>query len=152
MSLNCIIGSDHGGHELKKQLAEYFKGINFINITEVGSTGETCDYPDVAKIVCNEIISGKQTKGILLCGTGIGISIAANKFDGIRCALVYDVYTAKMAKMHNNANIIAIGGRTTNYEIAKEIIDTWLNSDFIGEHHILRLNKITKLEEENKIN
>lgn len=97
-------------------------------------------------VCCDQTFLMSQEKAILMCGSGIGISIAANKIDGIRCALCHDHYTAKMSRMHNNANVIALGGRTTGPEVAKEIVETFLEEDFMGQHHTNRLQKITELE------
>ena len=99
-------------------------------------------YPDVAKIVCNQVLSKQADFGIVVCGTGIGISIACNKVEGIRCALCHDHYTAKMAREHNNANVLALGGRTTGEEVAKDITDTFLKTEFAGAHHIKRIEKL----------
>eukprot|EP01126_Amoeba_proteus_P040751 TRINITY_DN4364_c0_g1_i11.p1 TRINITY_DN4364_c0_g1~~TRINITY_DN4364_c0_g1_i11.p1 ORF type:complete len:110 (-),score=17.60 TRINITY_DN4364_c0_g1_i11:313-642(-) len=105
-----------------------------------------CDYPDVAKTLCSRIANGEFERGILLCGTGIGISISANKIPGIRCALCHDHYTAMMSRQHNDANVLALGGRTTGEEVAKEIVDTFLGTEFLGMRHATRVHKISQLE------
>lgn len=145
--MKIIIGSDHGGFELKEIIREYIlkKGIE---VQDVGVfSTESVDYPDYAKKVGDAVVSGEVDYGILVCGTGIGMSIAANKIRGIRCALCNDVYTAKMAKGHNDANVLAIGGRVVGKGLALMIIDTFFNSNFEGGRHGARLEKIKNIEE-----
>lgn len=147
--MKITIGSDHAATELKetvkKVLAEFDAEIN-----DVGTFGtERVDYPDIAEKVCADVTSGKSERGIVLCGTGIGISIAANKINGIRCALCGDVYSAKMSREHNNANVLAMGGRVIGSGLAGEIVRAWLTTDFAGERHERRINQITALEQKN---
>ena len=140
------IGSDHGGFELKNHVKKHLleRGIE---IKDFGVfTEDSVDYPDCAKPVCEAVVSGECERGILLCGTGIGISIAANKIDGIRAALCSDVFSAKMAKEHNNANIICLGGRVTGRELAFMIVDTFLDAEFLGGRHQQRIDKIHAIE------
>lgn len=140
------IGSDHGGFELKGHVIEHLheKGIE---VKDFGVHSESSvDYPDCAKPVCEAVLSGECERGILLCGTGIGISMAANKFRGIRAALCTNVFSAKMAKEHNNANIICLGGRVTGRELANMIVDTYLEADFQGGRHAERIAKIHAIE------
>jgi ribose 5-phosphate isomerase B len=140
------IGSDHGGFELKNHVIEHLKSKG-IEYKDYGTyTEESSDYPDVAKKVADAINSGECERGILICGTGIGISMAANKVDGIRAALCSDVFSAKMARQHNNANIICLGGRVTGRELAFMIIDTFLEEKFEGGRHQKRIDKIHALE------
>ncbi len=142
------IGSDHGGYELKEHVKKHLsdKGIE---VKDYGVfSEESVDYPDCAAPVCRAVQSGEAERGILLCGTGIGISIAANKFSGIRAALCSDVYSALMAKQHNNANILCLGGRVTGRELAFMIADTWLNAEFEGGRHAARVEKIHNIEKE----
>ncbi len=140
------IGSDHGGFELKKYVIEYLKGKG-IEVKDFGTYSEaSIDYPDCAKPVCQSVLDGECEKGILICGTGIGISIAANKFKGIRAALCSDPFSAKMSKVHNNANIICLGGRVLGRELAFTIVDAWLSAEFEGGRHIDRINKIHEIE------
>ena len=140
------IGSDHGGYELKEHVKKHLeeRGI------EVKDFGVYCeasvDYPDCARPVCEAVLSGEYERGILFCGTGIGISMAANKFNGIRAALCGDVFSAKMAKEHNNANIICLGGRVTGRELAFMIVDTFLDAEFQGGRHQQRIDKIHVIE------
>ena len=145
--MKITIGSDHGAVELKdavkKVLAEFDAEIN-----DVGTFGnDAVDYPDIAEKVCKEIVSGNSERGIVLCGTGIGISIAANKIKGIRCALCNDVFSAKMSREHNNANVLAMGGRVLGVGPASEIVRAWMSTDFSNdERHNRRIAKISILE------
>lgn len=140
------IGSDHGGFELKTRVIEHLKNEG-IEVRDFGTyTGDSCDYPDIAEVVCKSVMSGECERGILICGTGIGISIAANKVDGIRAALCSDVFSAKMARQHNNANIICLGGRVTGCELAFMIVDTFISQEFEGGRHQRRIDKIHALE------
>lgn len=140
------IGSDHGGYELKEHIKKYLqeKGVEY---KDFGCYDEaSVDYPDVAKVLCKSINDGECENGILVCGTGIGISIAANKIDGIRAAHCHDVYSAEMTKRHNNANVICMGGRVVGRELAFKIIDAWLGAEFEGGRHQTRIDKIHELE------
>lgn len=140
------IGSDHGGFELKAHIMKHLEesGVSF---KDFGCYDEnSVDYPDIAKKVGNAVTAGECESGILICGTGIGMSIAANKIKGIRAALCSDVYSAKMTKQHNNANIICLGGRVTGRELACMMVDTWLGEKFLGERHQKRIDKIHDLE------
>ena len=140
------IGSDHGGYELKNHIIKHLKEKG-IELNDVGCFSEdSVDYPDIAEKVCAEINEGRAERGILICGTGIGISIAANKIKGIRAALCSDVYSAKMCRQHNNANVICLGGRVTGRELAFMIVDTYLNEQFEGGRHQKRIDKIHTLE------
>ncbi len=140
------IGADHGGFELKTHIIKYLseKGVELYDFGTY--TEESCDYPDIAKKVAKAVVSGEYEKGILICGTGIGISIAANKVNGIRAALCSDVYSAKMTRMHNDANILCLGGRVTGRELAFMICDTFLAEQFEGGRHQTRIDKIHMLE------
>lgn len=120
-----------------------------IKVTDVGTFGtESVDYPDIAEKVCADVTSGKADLGIVLCGTGIGISIAANKVKGIRCALCNDVYSAKKAREHNNANVLAMGGRVLGFGPAGEIVRAFVESSFEGGRHARRVNKIMAIEQQ----
>ena len=141
-----VIGCDHGGFELKNEIIAHLEKRG-IEVTDVGTySTASCNYPDYARAVCRKIQSGEFERGILVCGTGIGISIAANKFDGIRCALVRDSFSARLTKEHNNANIIALGGRVTGTELAADIVDSWLNAEFAGGRHQGRIDIISSFE------
>lgn len=119
-----------------------------IDFEDVGTFGTAAvDYPDIAEKVCGAVLSGKSERGIVICGTGIGISISANKIKGIRCALCNDVYSAKMSREHNNANVLALGGRVLGFGPASEIVRAWIETDFSGdERHVQRIEKISALE------
>ncbi len=140
------IGSDHGGFELKNHIKKHLedRGLEFKDFGVYNE--DSVDYPDCAKPVCEAVLSGEYERGILLCGTGIGISIAANKYNGIRAALCANVFSAKMAKEHNNANIICLGGRVTGRELAFMIVDAWLDAEFAGGRHAKRIAKIHEIE------
>lgn len=137
------LGSDHGGYELKQELIKHLKekGIEF---KDYGCYDDkSCDYPVYAKKVANAIISGECDRGILICGTGIGISITANKFKGIRAALCHDTYSAQATREHNDANILAMGARVVGVGLALKIVDTFLDTKFSNdERHIRRINLI----------
>ena len=131
--MNITIGSDHGAVALKDEVKMVLKEYEDIKVTDVGTFGtESVDYPDIAEKVCADVTSGKADLGIVLCGTGIGISIAANKVKGIRCALCNDVYSAKKAREHNNANVLAMGGRVLGFGPAGEIVRAFVESSFEG--------------------
>ena len=140
------IGCDHGGFELKNHVINHLKekGIEYKDYGTYSE--ESVDYPDCAKPVCEAIQNGEAESGILICGTGIGISIAANKYKGIRAALCGEVYSAKMTKEHNNANIICMGGRVLGRELAFMIVDAWLEAEFAGGRHADRIAKIHAAE------
>ncbi len=141
-----LIASDHGGFELKEQLKQFLSELG-IEVEDLGcKQGERVDYPDYALALARKVANGEAEAGILICGTGIGMSIAANKVKGIRAALVHDEYTARMSKMHNNANVICFGGRTTGPEVAKAALKVWLDTKFEGGRHIRRLEKIAEAE------
>ena len=140
------IGSDHGGFELKGYVIKHLqeKGIE---VKDFGTYNEdSVDYPDCAKPVCEAVLNGECESGILICGTGIGISIAANKFNGIRAALCSDVFSATMSKEHNNANVICLGGRVLGRELAFMIVDAYLNAKHQGGRHSDRIKKIHAIE------
>lgn len=145
--LKVAVGSDHGGYVLKQELIGHLRRQGH-EVVDVGTHDGTtrCDYPDIAYAACAKVLAGECARAVLLCGTGIGISIAANKLRGIRCALCHDHFTALMCRQHNDANALAIGGRTTGPEVAKEIADTFLATPFLGEHHVPRLDKIALIE------
>lgn len=140
------IASDHAGKELKEDLIDFLKDMG-VEPVDMGVNSDTSvDYPDYGTPVAEKVSGGVFHKGVLLCGTGIGMSILANKFRNVRAALVNDVYTARMAKEHNDANILVIGGRVVGKGLAREIVRTWLTSSFEGGRHQRRLDKITEIE------
>lgn len=145
--MKIAMGSDHGGAELRIELTEYIKELGH-EVTDFGvKLGEKADYPNIGIKVAKEVANGNFECGIILCGTGIGISIAANKVKGIRCAVTNEVYSAKMAKIHNNANMISLGGRVVGLEVAKMIVSEYLNAEYEGGRHENRLKIISDYEE-----
>ena len=146
--MRITIGSDHGAVQLKEEVKMVLKEFGDIEVKDVGTFGTTSvDYPDIAAKVCADVVSGEADRGIVLCGTGIGISIAANKIKGIRCALCNDVYSAKMSRHHNDANVLAMGGRVLGFGPAGEIVRAWVTTEFDGGRHERRVGKIAALEE-----
>ena len=136
------IGCDHGGFQLKNIIMEYLTSIGQ-EFKDCGCFDETSvDYPDIAKKACNAIISGECDKGILICGTGIGMSMAANKIKGIRAAHITDSFSARVTKEHNDANVICMGERITGVEIALEMVEAYLKAEFQGGRHATRVGKI----------
>lgn len=140
------IGCDHGGINLKETIKKFLeeKGLEYKDFGTYST--ESCDYPDYAKAVCEGVISGECEKGILICGTGIGMSIAANKINGIRASHVTDTYSARMTKEHNNANVICLGERITGCDLALEIVNAYLNAEFQGGRHQNRVDKLMSFE------
>ncbi len=137
--MKIAIGSDHGGFALKKGILALLQVLGH-DIEDVGCFDiESVDYPQLADAVCKKVIKGKAEKGILICGTGIGMSMAANKHDTIRAALCSEQYTARMSREHNDANVLCMGERVTGPGIAEEIVRTWLSTDFGGGRHLRRI-------------
>jgi len=144
--MRIAIASDHAAVALRNELGQGMTRAGH-TVTDLGCVaGERVDYPDFARKVANAVLSGAADRGVLVCGTGIGMSIAANKIDGIRAALVHDVTTAALAAQHNNANILCLGGRVLGPIVAAACLDTWLTTPFEARHQA-RLDKITALEE-----
>jgi len=144
--LKIAVGSDHAGFSLKEEVVKHLKEKGY-DFKDFGTFSEaSCDYPDFAEIVAKEVASKNYDLGILICGTGIGISIAANKVPGIRAALCSDTFSAHACREHNNANILAMGARVVGTGIALDIVDTFLNAEFEGDRHLRRINKITEIE------
>ncbi len=144
--MKIAIASDHGGFELKGVIIEHLtkKGYEVINLGT--DSADSVDYSDYAEKCAAEVLDKRVDFGIVVCGTGIGISIAANKINGIRCALCHSPETAALAKQHNNANIISLGGRTTTDEMALKIVDAYMEAEFEGGRHQRRVDKIMALE------
>jgi ribose 5-phosphate isomerase B len=141
-------GSDHGGFELKNELLRFVADKGY-DIKDYGTNDKnSVDYPVFAANVAKAILKNEIDRGIICCGTGIGISISANKFPGIRAALCHDYYSAKMSRLHNDSNILAMGGRTTGIEIAKEMVEVWLDTEFEGGRHKKRIDLIHSQAEE----
>ncbi len=146
MSKNVIIANDHGGTELKEQIVKHLETLGY-SVTNIGVNGEDkTDYPDIALDACNEYLKGEYEFGILCCGTGIGISIAANKVPGIRCALIHNLFTAEMSKNHNNANFLAFGGRLDYSDSVEDMINKFINTEFGGERHLRRIDKMMDID------
>lgn len=140
------IGSDHGGFDLKNEIKKHLEGRGF-EVKDFGTySKDSVDYPDIAEAVCRPVAKGEFEFGVLVCGTGIGISIAANKIEGIRAALCSDPYSAAKAKEHNNANVITLGGRVTGVDLAMTIVDAYVDAKFEGGRHQGRIDKIMKLK------
>lgn len=144
--MKIALGCDHGGIVLKESVIKAIKDLGCEYIDCGTMTSESVDYPDFATKVATKIQDGNADKGVLMCGTGIGISIAANKYKGIRCAHVTDVFQAEMSAEHNNANIIAIGGRVSSPEEAYLFVKKFLSTEFAGGRHQNRIDKITDIE------
>ncbi len=141
-----IIASDHGAVDLKDKIISFLKAKNCV-IKDMGVNSEdSVDYPDIAVNACREFNQGGYDFGILLCGTGIGMSLAANKIKGIRCALVHDLFTAEMAKAHNNANFLAFGGRVKYSVPVTGMIEKFMDTAFAGDRHQRRIAKIMEIE------
>jgi len=140
------IGCDHGGFQLKTELIK-FLADNGYEYKDVGTYDEnSVDYPDIAKVLCEAVVSGECEKGILVCGTGIGMNMCANKYKGIRAAQCHDTFSAKMTRQHNNANVLTMGGRVVGPELAKDIVKEFLTNDFLGGRHETRVNKMMEIE------
>ena len=141
-----VIGSDHGGLNLKSALTSYLQRRG-CTVSDAGTNNDaSVDYPDFGLKVAETVVAGAAKLGILICGTGIGMSIAANKVPGIRAALVTDVFMARMAKEHNNANILVLGGRVLDEQKACDLVGAWLDATFEGGRHQGRLDKIAAIE------
>lgn len=140
------IGSDHGGYALKQEIMAFLEEQGIAYRDYGCYTDESCDYPDIAKPVCEAVIGGEAENGILICGTGIGISISANKIKGIRAALCSDYYSAKYTRLHNDANVICLGGRTLGAGAACELVNVFLQTEFEGGRHQRRVDKVMALE------
>ena len=144
--MKIAIASDHGGRELKEKIIELLKEKGLEVIDYGVDNPESVDYPDYGIKVANAVSKGIAERGILSCGTGIGMSIVANKFPDVRAALCYDMFTARMSRLHNDANILVLGGRVLDKEIALMMVDVWLRTGFEGGRHQRRLDKISEIE------
>jgi ribose 5-phosphate isomerase B len=145
--MTIAIGCDHAGVELKKEIISLLHDLR-IECIDYGTNGtESVDYPDFGEKVSTAVSSGKIEKGILICGTGIGMSIVANKFPGVRASLCNGIFAARMSRLHNDANVLVLGGRVTGKDLAKEIVRTWVSTSFEGERHAKRLKKIALIED-----
>jgi ribose 5-phosphate isomerase B len=143
LNVKLAIGSDHGGLELKHEVVHYLRTLKNIEVSDFGTaTKDSVDYPDYGKKVAEAVTNGTVDRGILICGTGIGMSIVANRYPKVRAALCHDHFTAQMSREHNDANILVMGERVIGKGVALEIVKTWLETEFAGGRHQLRLNKI----------
>lgn len=142
MKKNIIIGSDHAGFSLKQKIFDYLSSKSYAIFDEGCFSSDSVDYPVIAKSVAKKIVSGEFDKGILICGTGIGMSIAANKIKGIRAVVCSDTTSAKFSREHNDANILCFGERIIGEYLAKDICDIWLNTEFLNERHLKRVNML----------
>jgi ribose 5-phosphate isomerase B len=140
------LGADHAGFPLKEDLKTWLISRGY-DVVDLGTqSAESVDYPDFAVEVGNAVVAGKADRGVLVCGTGIGMSMAANKVPGIRAAACSDAYTARMSREHNDANVLALGARITSREAAIEIVEIWLAAEFTGGRHARRVDKIVALD------
>ena len=141
--MKLAIGADHGGLELKQEIIKYLNTIKGVEVADLGTTTkDSVDYPDYGKKVAEAVTNGTMDRGILICGTGIGMSIVANRYPKVRAALCHDHFTAQMSREHNDAIILVMGERVIGKGVALEIVKTWLETEFAGGRHQLRLNKI----------
>ncbi|MBQ8975676.1 MAG: ribose 5-phosphate isomerase B [Oscillospiraceae bacterium] len=140
------LGCDHGGYELMQQIKAHLDELK-LEYKDFGTfSTESCDYPEFAEMAARSVAAGECDRGILVCGTGIGISISANKIKGIRAALCSDCFSAEMCRRHNDANMLALGARVLGSGLALKIVDTFLDTEFDGGRHKRRVDKITELE------
>lgn len=144
--MKIAIGNDHAALDLKWEIADYIKELGHEAVNFGTDTPESCDYPIFGEKVARAVTAGEADCGILICGTGVGISLAANKVNGIRCAVCSEPVTARLVKQHNNANIIAFGARIVGSETAKEIVKAYLDAEFLGGRHAERVAMIMELE------
>jgi ribose 5-phosphate isomerase B len=145
--MKLAIGADHGGWELKKHLVDFLKKDQNIEIVDFGTSGPgSVDYPDYGGRVAEAVANGTVDRGILICGTGIGMSMVANRYPRVRAALCHDHFTAKMSRQHNDANVLCLGERVIGRGVACDILQTWLETEFEGGRHQLRLDKITEIK------
>lgn len=147
--MKIAIGSDHAGFEVKEKIKEQLKEMN-LEVEDLGTTSkDSVDYPDFGAAVGREVASGKADEGIIVCGSGIGIAIAANKIHGVRAAQAWNEETARLARQHNDANVLSIGARVTPEEEIPKIVNAWLDAKFEGGRHAARVAKISELEKRN---
>lgn len=145
--MKLAIGCDHGGFELKEEILKFLKTISNIQVSDFGPAGkDSVDYPDFGAKVSEAVSNGAMDRGILICGTGIGMSIVANRYPGVRAALCHDHFTAQMSREHNDANVLVMGERVIGKGVALDLVKTWLDTEFAGGRHQKRLDKITNIE------
>jgi len=145
--MKLAVGADHGGFVLKKEVVDFLSKINNIEVTDFGTSGpDSVDYPDFGQKVAEAVSNGMADRGILICGTGIGMSIVANRFPKVRAALCHDNFTARMSRLHNDANVLVMGERVIGRGVALDIVKAWLETEFEGSRHQKRLDKISVIE------
>jgi ribose 5-phosphate isomerase B len=142
MSETIIVGSDHAGFELKEKVKHALEQRGFAVEDAGAHSGEPVDYPDIAHQVAEAVSSGRMNRGVVVCGTGLGVSMAANRHPGVRAAVAYDEETARLSREHNDANVLALGGRSLDHGLAERILDLWLVTPFSGGRHARRVEKI----------
>lgn len=144
--MKLAIGADHGGFILKKEIVDFLSKIGNIEVSDYGTSGpESVDYPDYGRKVSEAVSNGAVDRGILICGTGIGMSIVANRYPKVRAALCHDNFTARMSRLHNDANVLVMGERVIGRGVALDIVKAWLETEFEGSRHARRLQKIEEL-------
>ncbi|MGI5838825.1 MAG: ribose 5-phosphate isomerase B [bacterium] len=144
--MRIAIGSDHAGYELKERVKELLTDLD-LDFTDYGTNSlDSVDYPDIGSKVAEAVANNEYDRGILACGTGIGMSITANKVPGVRAALCYDLFSTRLSREHNDANVLVLGARVLGYGLALEIVHTWLLTDFVGGRHSRRIGKIADLD------
>lgn len=145
------IGNDHTAVEYKNEISAYIKEKYGYEVVNFGTDSfDSCNYPEFGEKVARAVVAKEVDKGIVICGTGVGISLAANKVNGIRCCTCSESYTARLSRQHNNSNMLAFGARVVGIETAKDIVDAWLTAEFEGGRHQTRINMITAIENSNK--
>jgi ribose 5-phosphate isomerase B len=145
--VKLAIGADHGGVELKQEIVKFLQSVKNIEVSDYGtSTRDSVDYPDYGRTVSEAVSQGTVDRGILICGTGIGMSIVANRFPRVRAALCHDNFTARMSRLHNDANVLVMGERVIGRGVALDIVKAWLETEFEGSRHQRRLDKIREIE------
>ncbi|MFT5679722.1 MAG: ribose 5-phosphate isomerase B [Myxococcota bacterium] len=145
--MRIVVGSDHAGLTLKTELVGYLKSLDGVELSDLGThTSDSCDYPDFAGAVARAVASGEADWGLLVCGTGVGMSMAANKVSGVRAAVISDTFSAAATRQHNDANILCLGERVVGGGLALAILKAWMATDFEGGRHQRRVNKISALE------
>lgn len=141
-----VLGADHGGYELKNAIKAYLEARGFETVDVGTNSGESCDYPVFASRLCKKLQNGEADLGILICGTGIGMSMAANKHRGIRAACCSDTFSARLTRLHNNANVLCLGARVLGTGLALDLVDQFVDAEFEGDRHIKRLSLIEDIE------
>ncbi len=141
--MDIVIGSDHGGFDLKETCMEALNRVQGYNVTDIGVfSRQSSDYPKIAHQLAQAVSRGEYRRGILICGSGIGMAIVANRYKGVRAALCHNLYAARMSRLHNDANVLVMGGRVTGVDLSLEIMNVFLNTEFEGGRHQRRVDQI----------